>query len=117
MVGGVMWRVLGEIQSPELRNTPTTPIWNKLPLNLNVQFRTPIDFRSGPKHGHHHSMVGGFMWGVLSEIQSLELRNTPTTPIRNKLPLNLKVQFLTPIDFQSSPKHGHHHNMVGGVIW
>ncbi|KAL6284644.1 hypothetical protein ACE6H2_015573 [Prunus campanulata] len=117
MVGGVIWGVLSEIQSLELRNTPTTPIMHELPLNLNCPISTPIDFRSGPKLGHHHNIVGGVMWGVLSEIQWLELRNTPTTPIRNKLPLNLNVQFRTPIDFRSSPKHGQHHNMVGGVIW
>ncbi|KAL6294033.1 hypothetical protein ACE6H2_002175 [Prunus campanulata] len=117
MVGGVIWGVLSEIQSLELRKTPTTPTWNELPLNLNFPFLTPMDFLSSPKLGHHHNMVGGVIWFVLSEIQSLELCNTPTTPVWNELPLNLNIQFLTPIDFQSSPKHGHHHNMVGGVIW
>ncbi|KAL6276884.1 hypothetical protein ACE6H2_020485 [Prunus campanulata] len=32
----------------------------------------------------------------LSEIQSLELRNTPTTPIRNELPLNLNCPISYP---------------------
>ncbi|KAL6294038.1 hypothetical protein ACE6H2_002180 [Prunus campanulata] len=104
MVGGVMWRVLSEIQLLELRNTPTTPIRNKLPLNLNVQFRTPIDFGSTPKLGNQHDMVGGVLWWVLSEIQLLELRNTPTTPIRNKLPLNLKCKILYTYSFPIEPK-------------
>ncbi|KAL6279480.1 hypothetical protein ACE6H2_016361 [Prunus campanulata] len=117
MVGGVIWWVLSEIQSLELRNTPTTPIRNELPLNQVVQFLTPIDFRWSPQLGHHHNMVGGVIWCVLSEIQSLEQRNAPTTSIRNELRSDLNCPISYPIDFRSSPKLGHHRNMVAGVIW
>ena len=89
MVGGVIWLVLSEIESLVLCNTPTTPFHNELRTNLNCQFLVPINIGLSPKLGEQHNMVGGVIWLALSEIQSLELCNTPTTPFKNELRTNL----------------------------
>ena len=57
------------------------------------------------------------MWLVLSEIESLVLCNTPTTPFYNELRTNLNCQFLVPINIGLSPNLGEHCNIVGGVIY
>ncbi|WP_171260365.1 hypothetical protein, partial [Acinetobacter baumannii] len=49
----------------------------------------PIDIGLSPKLGEHRKTVGGVIWLVLNEIQSLELWNTPTTPFQNELRTNL----------------------------
>ena len=53
-----------------------------------VQFLVPINIWLSPKVGENHNVVGGVIWWVLSEIQSLELCNTPTTPFQNELRMN-----------------------------
>ena len=136
MVGGVIWWVLREIQSPELCNALTTTFteWtsnelemsnffeqmisdqaqnletslcggrshlgsferNPIPRTIqscnhfmyvtnfirtwSVQFLWLIDFRSSSKPGKHYNTLGGVIWWVLSEIQSLEVCNPPITP-------------------------------------
>ena len=70
------------IQQPHLFRTNFVRTWI-------VQFRGPIDIGLSPKLGEHHNMVGWVIWWVLSEIQSLELCNTPTTPFHNELHTNL----------------------------
>ena len=53
------------------------------------QFHGPIDIGLSPKLGEHHNMVGGVIWWVLCEFQSLQLCNTSTTPFHNELRTNL----------------------------
>jgi len=77
MVGGIIWWFLSDIYYVELHNPTTTPCTLR---TWCVQFLWPIDFVSSSNHGQHHNMVGGVIWWVLSEIQSLELCNPSTTP-------------------------------------
>ena len=46
----------------------------------SVQYLWPIDFGLISKLGQEHNIVGGVIWWVLSQIQSLELCSPPTTP-------------------------------------
>ena len=54
-----------------------------------VQFQGPIDIGLSRKLGEQHNIVVGVIWLVLSEIQSLELYNTPNTPFQNTVRVNL----------------------------
>ena len=115
MAGGVIWLVLSEIQSLELCNTPSTSFTIRTWI---VQFLRSIDLGSSSKLGQHSDMVGGVIWWVLTEIQSLELCYSPTTVCTVQTSYEVEVShFLWPIDFGSSPKLGQQHNVVGGVIW
>jgi len=57
----------------------------------SVSFHWPIDFGSSPKLMQHPNMVGGVIWWVLSEIQSLELCYHPTTPCTVRTSHGLEV--------------------------
>ena len=67
------------------------------PLHFRTQFtRTwigrfhgPINIELSPKLREHHNIVGGVIWWVLSEIQSLELYNKLTASFQNTVRTNL----------------------------
>ena len=60
---------------------------------------------------------GGVIWWVLSEIQTLELYNTPPLHFRMNFVRTWIVRFHGPINFGLSLKLREHHNTMGGVIW
>ena len=117
IVGGVIWWVLSEIQSLDLYNTPTTPFQNELRTNLNRPIASANRYRIESKTWGTSYIAGGVIWLVLSEIQSLELYNTPTTPFQNELRTNLNRPISRTNRYRLSRKLGEHHNIVGGVIW
>ena len=85
MVGGVIRCVLREIQSLELCNAATTPFSVQTSYELEISnFTNQSISDQAQKLGQHHNMVGGVIWRVLSEIQSLELCNAPSTPFTTR---------------------------------
>ena len=118
MVGGFIWWLLSEIQSQKLCNPTTTPCKVR---TWSVQFLRQIDFRSSPILGQHHNMVGGVIWWVLSEIQSLQLCYPTTTPCTIRTSYELDVSnFFDQLILDWAKNFGH--NTIGweesfGEFW
>ncbi|KAL6286412.1 hypothetical protein ACE6H2_010802 [Prunus campanulata] len=89
MVGGVMWGVLSEIQSS--RTMEYTNHSNKERTAFELEWSNFVHLLISDRAQNLGIII--IRWeesfGEFSVISNpLELRNTPTTPIRNDLPLN-----------------------------
>ena len=87
--------------------------------NWIAKFRGPIDIGLSPKLGEHHNIVGGVICWVWSEIQTVELHNTPTTSFQNELRKNLNCPVSWTNRYQinsktwGTPEYGGRSHVVG----
>ena len=117
-VGGVIWWVFWEIQSPELCNalatkyTERTSIEHEMSNFFDQLISDPVQ-NLGNITIRCEESFGGFCGNpIIRTTQCTNHYIYGTNFIRTWC-----VQFFWPFDFGSCPKHWQHHNMVGGVIW
>ncbi|KAL6279491.1 hypothetical protein ACE6H2_016372 [Prunus campanulata] len=90
MVGGVIWLVLSEIQSLETTEYTNHSYEERTAFEPELSNFLPLLFSDRAQN-----LGNIIIWWEESfgefwvKSNSLELRNTPTTPTRNNLPLNL----------------------------